>query len=319
MNSRERILTTLRREVPDRVPTNARPSSSILKLFREKTGMESMEEYFQYDLRFVRYEETAHFPAIAPMKDFSSVSQLEEYPFPDVTSEYQYKYLAREVAEIKDRGLAVFSAYESGCFEKARHLRGMEKFLMDLLENEKFARALTEKILEINLEIAKKYVASGVDVLWIGDDIGAEKSMLISPKLWREYFKPCIARIIAEAKKVNPSVYIAYHSCGYIEPIIPELIEVGIDILQPVQPEVMDPAKVKREFGDKISFWGTVGVQSTLSLGSPDEVKKVIKERIETVGVGGGFIIAPAHTLESDVPWKNILAFFEGVREFGRY
>ena len=148
--------------------------------------------------------------------------------------------------------------------------------------------------------------------------MGSQKSMLMSPDMWQQYFKPCLVRIIKEVKKVNPNVYIAYHSCGYIEPIIPELIEAGVDILESVQPEAMNPAKLKREFGDRLSFWGTVGAQSTMACGSPQEVKNVVKERLETVGRGGGLIIAPAHTMEREVPYENIAAFFEAVEEYGK-
>jgi uroporphyrinogen decarboxylase len=112
---------------------------------------------------------------------------------------------------------------------------------------------------------------------------------------------------------------VEYHTDGYVEPFIPELAEIGIDVLNPVQPECMDPAEIKLKFGDRLAFSGTVGNQSTLPFGTPDEVRRVVKERIETVGRGGGLVLAPSHMLEPDVPWENIMAFFEAAEEFGHY
>ena len=109
------------------------------------------------------------------------------------------------------------------------------------------------------------------------------------------------------------------HSDGVIDPIIPELIEIGVDILNPVQPECMDPVQLKREYGNELAFWGTIGTQTTMPFGTPEEVKAVVKERIETVGQGGGLLLAPTHVIEPDVPWENVVAFFEAVEEYGRY
>ncbi len=349
MTSRDRILAAIKREKPDRVPKNMRCCPEIIELFKKKTGMESMDDYFGYDMRFVQYTPGEHkedfskhinisdipeggflsewgaiwtkanFTCRHPMCNFTSISQIDEYPFPDFDSDYRYRNLSEDTQKIKNKELAVFSFYECGCFEQACALRGMDKFFMDLIENEKFVDALLQKILKRKIENAKRYTAANVDVVWIGDDMGSQKSMLMSPDMWRQYFKPCLVKIIKEVGKVNPNVYIAYHSCGYIEPIIPELIEAGVDILESVQPEAMNPAKLKNEFGDRLSFWGTVGAQSTMACGTPQEVKKVVKERIETIGRGGGLIIAPAHTMEKEVPYENIIAFFEAVEEYGEY
>jgi len=123
----------------------------------------------------------------------------------------------------------------------------------------------------------------------------------------------------AVARRVNPNILISYHSDGYIEPFIPELIEIGLDVLNPIQPECMDPAAIKRRYGDRLAFFGTIGTQTTFPFGSPEDMRQEIRQRIETVGKGGGLILAPSHMLEPDVPWQNILAFFEAAREFGKY
>jgi len=143
--------------------------------------------------------------------------------------------------------------------------------------------------------------------------------MMISPEIWRKWLKPRLAKVIDAAKSANRSVIISYHSDGVILPIIEELIEIGVDVLNPVQPECMDPAKIKALYGSRLAFSGTIGTQTTLPFCTPDEVRKVVKERIETVGKGGGLFIGPSHTLEPEVPWKNVVAFVEAVEEYGRY
>jgi len=123
----------------------------------------------------------------------------------------------------------------------------------------------------------------------------------------------------AAARRVKPDILISYHSDGFIEPFIPELIEIGLDVLNPIQPECMDPADIKRKFGDRLAFFGTIGNQTTLPFGSPEDVRREIRQRIETVGKGGGLVLAPSHMIEPDVPWANIQAFFEAADECGYY
>jgi uroporphyrinogen decarboxylase len=124
---------------------------------------------------------------------------------------------------------------------------------------------------------------------------------------------------IRSALEINPKVHIFYHSDGDIEEIIPDLIEIGVDVLNPIQPECMDPAAIKKKYGDRLALWGTIGIQHTMPFGTPEDVKQEVKERIATAGRGGGFVIAPSHEFEPEVPWENILAFFQAVEEYGKY
>ena len=126
-------------------------------------------------------------------------------------------------------------------------------------------------------------------------------------------------RAIAAAKSVNPDMLAFYHSDGDIRDIIPELIEIGVDVLNPVQPECMDPRAVKARYGDRLSFWGTIGTQTTLPFGTPDQVRQAVREMIDTVGVGGGLVLAPTHLVEPEVPWENLLAFVDEARRYGIY
>jgi uroporphyrinogen decarboxylase len=137
--------------------------------------------------------------------------------------------------------------------------------------------------------------------------------------MWRTVFKPRLREVIEAARKARPEIFVFYHSDGNVWDAIPELIEVGVDVLNPVQPECMDPAKVKMEFGKDLSFFGSVSIQETLPKGSPKDVRREVKLRMETIGKGGGLLIAPAHVLQPDTPWENIVAFFDAVEEFGYY
>jgi uroporphyrinogen decarboxylase len=167
--------------------------------------------------------------------------------------------------------------------------------------------------------MAEKYARSGVDILMLGDDVSTQLDMMISPGLWRELIKPRLTRIILSAKQINPDLLVFYHGDGNLQTIIPDLIETGVDILNPVQPECMDPAVIKKEYGQKLSFWGTIGTQTTLPFGTPEDVKEMVKKMIGSAGQGGGLLIAPTHTIEPDVPWENIEAFVSAVKEHGVY
>ena len=151
------------------------------------------------------------------------------------------------------------------------------------------------------------------------EDVATQQGMMISPGAFRKFLKPSLARIIAAARKVAPEVVIFFHSDGNCEKIIPDLVEIGVSVLNPVQPECMDPAKLKKLYGDELAFWGTISIQKTLPFGTPDDVKAEVKERIQTVGRGGGLLISATHRIQPDVPWENLLAFFEAVEQYGTY
>jgi uroporphyrinogen-III decarboxylase len=143
--------------------------------------------------------------------------------------------------------------------------------------------------------------------------------MLISPQMWREFIKPRYARLIAAFKDQNPALKIAYHCDGYFEPIIPELIEIGLDVLNPVQPLAMDPAEIKRKYGQALSFWGTVDTQFTFPFGSPEDVAQEVRQRLRTVAPGGGLVLCSSHRVQPDVPLENIKAFYRTARQEGAY
>jgi uroporphyrinogen decarboxylase len=328
-----------------------------LVAFQSELGLPDPADYFKYDLRAVEFGGTDretdftvyfdpdqlpegrsridewgiayvrgsvhHFEEMGhPMAKFSSIDELEQYPWPDVTAQYRREAARSKIEQVHERDLAALAwpPMKGGTFfETAWGLRGFEQLMLDMMTDVDFAACLLDKITEFSVSNARYFAGAGADIILTGDDFGMQERMIISPAMWREWFKPRYARLIAEVKAVNPEVLVFYHSDGNIEPIIPELIEVGVDILNPVQPECMDPARVKEQYGDRLAFWGTIGTQTTMPFGTPASVRETVKERIATVGKGGGLLLAPTHKLEPDVPWENVLAFFEAVDTYGVY
>jgi uroporphyrinogen-III decarboxylase len=200
-------------------------------------------------------------------------------------------------------------------FETAWALRGLETLLMDMLADPDLADAILDIPFRYHLTAAKRLARMGVDMIWTGDDVGAQNAMLISPETWRRFLKPRMAAFISEVKAIRPAIKIAYHSDGNIEPIIPELIEIGLDVLNPIQPASMDPAAIKRRYGDKLCFWGTIDEQNTLPFGSPEDVRREVRQRIETVGKSGGLIIGPTHHVQLDTPIENFEAMVDEIKK----
>jgi uroporphyrinogen decarboxylase len=194
----------------------------------------------------------------------------------------------------------------------------MERLLLDFTDGNAFATTLLDRITERRIAQAQHYARCGADVIAYGDDVGTQRGMLMSVRMWRTWLKPRLARTITAAREVRPDVLVFYHSDGDVSAIIPDLIEIGVDILNPIQPECMDPVALKRTYGDRLSFWGTIGTQSTFPFGSPDDVRREVRARIETVGAGGGLFLAPTHVIEPEVPFENIVAFVETVKGEGR-
>ncbi len=254
-----------------------------------------------------------HFARIeSPLRPVENLAQIERYPWPDLDQPYRYEGVRERVRRLQSQGLAV-AAFAGSVFEQAWYLRGLETLMVDLLTRPHIARALFERTAACQQFAARQFAAAGVDILITGDDIAGQTGPLISPELWRRFLKPLLASTVRIVKETNPATRVFYHSDGNVEAFIPELIEVGIEILNPIQPEVMDPAAIKRRYGDRLSFWGTLSVQRTMPLGTPDEVRAEVRARIREVGRGGGLILAPAHVLGPETPWENIVAFFEAA------
>ena len=238
---------------------------------------------------------------------------IESYQPPDPARPESYSEPERVLKEHKDEYWIV-GVTVTTIFETAWALRGMEQIMIDFVMNPELAERILQIPYQYHLTAAKKLVEMGVDMIWTGDDFGAQHAMVISPKLWRRFFKPKMAHFIAALKAINPDVKVAYHSDGNIYPIIPDLIEIGLDILNPIQPASMDPAQIKKDFGDSLCFWGTIDEQYTLPFGTPANVEAEVKRRLQTIGKNGGLIIGPTHHVQLDTPMDNFRAMVDTVK-----
>ncbi|MBT3601934.1 MAG: hypothetical protein HN521_02605 [Candidatus Latescibacteria bacterium] len=186
-------------------------------------------------------------------------------------------------------------------------------WLLDLVERPELAHALLDRLRDMCVSNAQILAHAGVDILVLDDDVGMPTSMIIGRDLWAKYLKPRMVEIIAAGRAINPDLLVLYHSDGWILPIIDELIEIGVNALNPIQPDVVDPMEIKRQFGDRITLWGAVGTQGTFSDTTPEAVASETQMRLETLGPDR-LVLCPAYDLvESNYRWPNIEAFLQQV------
>lgn len=261
-----------------------------------------------YETRFGpgRYTEIAGHP-------LADAAALGAYRPPDPGRPELYEEAARVVRE-HGREHWIVGVTVTTIFETAWALRGLDRLLEDLVADADLAEAILDIPFRFHLAAAKRLAALGVDMIWTGDDVGAQSAMLMSPAMWRRFLKPRMARFFAEVRAVNPGVKIAYHSDGCILPIIPDLIEIGLDVLNPVQPASMDPEDLKRRYGDKLAFWGSIDEQRTLPFGTPGDVRREVETRVRTLGKGGGLVVGPTHHVQLDTPLENFRAMIDAVK-----
>lgn len=342
MEPRERVLQCLGKNRPDRIPYEFELTPKLVEEFRVRTEAYSVAEYYDFDMRSVSPAPTrkrtdfrvflpdlpygagidewgvGHIPGatyhftkmVHPLANMETVQELHEYPFADWDADYRLEHLEKQVADLHSAGYFV-QGWAGHIFETAWYMRGLDNLLMDFYQNEEFANYLLDKITDMNANVAARMAEAGCDMIRFGDDVGTQKSLMMSPEIWRKFLKPRLAREIAAAKAVKPDIHIWYHSDGNITDIIEDLIEVGVDVLNPVQPECLDPVWVKMTYGNYLSLWGTIGTQTVMPFGTPDEVRNTVKRNIELLGYNGGLVLAPTHVLEPDVPWENIEAFID--------
>jgi uroporphyrinogen decarboxylase len=250
---------------------------------------------------------------ISPLRNAKSLKDIEEFPFPEVEN--------LNIGDMKEK---VENAHKEGkvavtwvghMYENSWQVRGYEEFLIDMIENPSWCEYILDRFTERNIKIAKLAAEAGVDMITTGDDVANQKTLMFSKDMWRKFIKSRWKKVYEKAKSIKEDIQIWYHSDGNIEDIIGELIDIGVTILNPVQPECMDIYKLKKDYGKYIVFDGTIGTQSTMPFGTPDEVKRVVRERKEKIGYDGALILSPTHVLEPEVPIENIEAFVESCRE----
>jgi uroporphyrinogen decarboxylase len=263
-----------------------------------------------------------------PLEEATSIEEIEKYPWPDPINEGRFKTLKSRAdsAVFTEKKAYILGRQYAGIWETALWISGFEKFLTDMMVEKEYAHALMNKITELKMAYWSKALDSvGENVLIVSeaDDLATQSSLLCSPALYEEIVHPYHKKLFAYIKeKAKSKVYIFYHSCGAVRPLIPYLIDEGVDILNPVQVNAdgMDSGELKALYGDKITFWGGgVDTQRVLPFGTPSEVRIEVKRRIRDFAPGGGFVFAAVHNVQGDVSPENFMAMWDAMREFGVY
>lgn len=250
---------------------------------------------------------------VSPLRNAGRFEELESFAWPDVKG-FRTGHMAGAVRAAHDRG-RVAGCWIGHMYEDSWQIRGYEQFLADMALNPEWCEYILDRVMARNLAVAIAAAEAGVDWIKTGDDVASQRAMMFSVEMWRKFMKPRWAEVFSRARSIRPDMQIWYHSDGNIGPIIPELIEIGVTILNPVQPECLDLGEMKRRYGDRVVFDGTIGTQTTMPFGSPDEVRNVVRERKRELGRDGALILSPTHVLEPEVPMDNLRAFVEASRE----
>jgi len=256
----------------------------------------------------------------APMSHFRTARDVDDFEFPDPLAEGRFHDAARYIEKYRDEYFVV-GDMELTMFDLMHLCVGMEKLLLDMATGEPYVEPLIEKTKNFSLAIGKRLVAMGVDGIWAGDDFGSQKGMLISPRMWRGYFREPYREVYAALKSVNPEVILMQHCDGAVAPILDDWIDIGLEVFNPVQPNVPghDPQELKDRFGHRMAFWGAVDQQHLLPDGTPEEIEADVARKIRILGAGGGYMCSPAHILQADVSMKNVESFISAVKKHGVY
>lgn len=267
-----------------------------------------------------------HDLAVSPLAGDIAPADIAAHPWPDPLDEGRIADMRDACLRIRDvehRAVCMWG-YGGGILETASWMRGLERFYEDLAADPDLACALMDRVLDWKLayyEHALARLGDVVDVFFEGDDLGTQQSLLVSPAMYRRHIKPRQAELF-RAIHAKSGAKVALHSCGAVKPLIGDFIEIGVDVLNPVQVSAagMDPAELKREFGRELSFWGGgVDTQRVLWAGTPDEVRAEVRGRLDALMPGGGFVFAAVHNIQAGVPAENIVAMRETALEHGAY
>jgi len=255
-----------------------------------------------------------------PLAHAETVADVENFEMPDPLAKGRFDHAKNMVKKYGEQ-YAICGDTETTILEVSWYLVGMEKFFMDLAMKKDYVFALMDRVMEYSIGVAKELIKIGADIIWLGDDFGTQQGMMMSPQMWREIFKERMRLVISELKRENPNIKIAYHCCGSYFPIMADLIEIGVDILNALQPTAvnMDLKKIKDTFGSKASLFGGIDTQSVVPFGSLDDIENEVKRVIAAAANGGGYILAGAHNIQPDTSVEKVLKLFEFAKKYGTY
>ncbi|MGC8777143.1 MAG: uroporphyrinogen decarboxylase family protein [Candidatus Caldatribacteriaceae bacterium] len=248
-----------------------------------------------------------------PLSGTRTLKELEAYPAPGIDRE-SLERVRRKAQSIREKGYLP-AAYCGSIYEWCHWLRGMEDFMVDLVAIPENAHALIEKVATFTHEFAEAHARCGVELLCFYDDYGMQDRLQVPPHIWRQFFKPWWAKVIASLRRDFPDCLFFLHSCGRIEEILPDLVEVGFDVVHPLQPECHDVDDVVERYRGQITFWGTVSAQQTLPIGSPKDVAEEVRRRMDLAMSAGNLLPSPSNTIGPEVPVENVMVFTEVCRE----
>ena len=331
MNERERVLTALSHVQPDFTPFQLDFTQGLWEKVSDVLGVgykhpsalgnhlalvewgsfESVAPHVVRDQFGVVWDRTIDrdigVVSSYPLKD----ADLSKYQFPDPAECPIPQDLAEFVAQNQERFRVVGIGFS--LFERAWTLRGMENLLMDMYLHPAFVDELIERITEYNLALIERALQYDIDCVLFGDDWGQQTGLIFGKKLWQRFFQPALTRMFARVKADGK--FVMLHSCGKIQELFPDLIDMGLDIFNTFQPEVMDPNEMKKQYGDRLTFYGGISTQRVLPFAAPSQIIDTVKDMISVAGKQGGYIVAPTHDMPVDIPVENVLAFIEAVRK----
>lgn len=249
------------------------------------------------------------------LEGVTSIGQLERLPWPDVDADEPYAKLAERVADAHLRGVAAIGQMDCTLFEMTWYVRGMDRLMLDLIDGNGIGDWLLDWFTQRAEKAVRAYVRAGVDLVWLGDDVGTQRGMMMAPDFWREHLSHRLKRVVDAVREEQARpIPIAYHSDGDVRPIVDDLIDMGIDILNPVQPECMHVDEMIHRYRDRLAFWGMVGTQTTMPFGTPDHVAAVVGHLRDAAADGVHIVLSPTHAIEPDVPWENLKQLVEEAR-----
>jgi len=266
------------------------------------------------------------YPGIHPMAEDTTIDAIENYPWPDMDDPYRVAHVKEQTTKLaeENRYAIMGTPWLLFPFERAFAMQGMDKFLLNMAMNPDFSKALLRKITDLCKTLMGHFLdeaGDNLDIIKIGDDLGTQEKLMISPRMYRQILKPFHAELIQFIKE-RTKAKLFFHTDGDVFDLIGDFIEIGVDILNPIQTsagKMADLKGLKEKFGENIVFCGAIDTQHVLPSGTPDEVRQEVKRVIDILGEGGGYMVASVHTIMHEVPPENILAMVDAIEEFGYY